>query len=264
MEYIVVGLGIAGISFCEQLRKHNRSFVVFDAGERASTTVSGGVFNPVVLKRFTAAWDAKAHLEYAIPFYNALGTLLDLQVMDSVPVYRILKDAEEQNNWSVASDKRELSPFLSSELEPNTNPSINAPYGFGKVTASGRIYPSQLLQKYAEYLAQLDQYHAEAFDYAALTTQETSVQYKGYNAKWLVFAEGAAARHNPFFPKDLLRPNKGEYLVVRAPQLQLTTLLKGGMFVIPLGNDLYKVGATYDRVDTSLQPTEHARQEIIS
>ncbi|GAL70298.1 hypothetical protein [Jejuia pallidilutea] len=29
-DYIIVGLGLAGISFCEQLRANNKTFVVFD------------------------------------------------------------------------------------------------------------------------------------------------------------------------------------------------------------------------------------------
>ncbi len=107
------------------------------------------------------------------------------------------------------------------------------------------------------------QYHAEAFDYQELTISEASIRYKEYSAKRIIFAEGAAARFNPFFPKDLIRPNKGEYLVIKAPNLQLSNLLKGGMFVIPLGDDLYKVGATYDREDTTLEPTDSARQEIL-
>ena len=55
VDYIIVGLGIAGLSLCEVLLKANKSFVVIDQGTDAATLVSGGVFNPVVLKRFTPA-----------------------------------------------------------------------------------------------------------------------------------------------------------------------------------------------------------------
>ena len=55
-DYIVVGLGIAGLAICEELENRDKSFVVFDTGEESSTKVSGGVFNPVVLKWLSVAW----------------------------------------------------------------------------------------------------------------------------------------------------------------------------------------------------------------
>ena len=60
VDYNIVGLGIAGISICEQLQKNNKCFVVFDFGKTTSTLVSAGHINPVVLKRFTPVW----HLIY--------------------------------------------------------------------------------------------------------------------------------------------------------------------------------------------------------
>ncbi len=30
VDYIIVGCGLAGIGFCEELRKNGRSFIVFD------------------------------------------------------------------------------------------------------------------------------------------------------------------------------------------------------------------------------------------
>ena len=36
-DYIIVGLGIAGITFCEQLERYGDSFVVFDTAEESAT-----------------------------------------------------------------------------------------------------------------------------------------------------------------------------------------------------------------------------------
>ena len=40
--------------------------------------------------------------------------------------------------------------------------------------------------------------------------------------------------------------------------------MKGPIYVIPLGNDKYKVGATYSRDDSSANCTEEAKEEILS
>ena len=39
-DYIVVGCGLAGIAFCEQLKKNNKTFVVFDNYSQVSSAVA--------------------------------------------------------------------------------------------------------------------------------------------------------------------------------------------------------------------------------
>jgi glycine oxidase len=264
IDYIVVGFGIAGISFCEQLEKHNKSFVVIDHGINASTLVSGGVFNPVVLKRFTASWNTKEHIEFAMEFYDSLSKKLKYNLVEQLPVLRVLNSIQEQNDWMVASDKRELSEFLDSEIIKNNNDAITAPFGFGKVIGSGRIIPSKTISLYREYLQKKNQFFNEQFDYTSIVEENDKINYKDFSAKKILFAEGAAVINNPYFPKEFLIGNKGEYIIIKAPELQLNTMLKASMFIIPLGNDLYKVGATYNREDETFLPTENAKREIIN
>lgn len=59
VDYIIVGCGLAGIAFCEQLRQNNKSFVVFDNSSQHSSTVAAGLYNPVILKRFTEVGELK-------------------------------------------------------------------------------------------------------------------------------------------------------------------------------------------------------------
>jgi len=264
VDYIVVGLGIAGLSFAEQLSEHNKSFVVIDKGVHGSTTVSGGVFNPTVLKRFTAAWNATVFVQDALPFYQGLAKKLKVSIMETLPVYRILKSVEEQNNWMLASGNDAVESFLSSEILKNNNTSVIAPFGLGSVVGAGRIDPSLLLKVYRDYLLDQDKLCSQRFEYDMLTSDNGRINYKDLSARHIVFAEGAAAIHNPYFPKQCLVGNKGEYIIIKAPELKSTAILKGPMMVIPLGSDLYKVGATYSRDDYTHHNTDEAREEIVA
>lgn len=263
-DYIIVGLGIAGISLCEQLQKHGKSFVVIDNGTNGSTAKSGGVFNPTVLKRFTAAWNASAFFPVAVDFYKTLSNKIGEEFFIETPTFRIFKSVEEQNNWSVASDKKELQQFLSSEFLKNENPAIKAPFGFGKVLGTAKIQVGLLLSAYHNFLENRGSLLTENFQYQLIEQRENRMVYKNISAKKIIFTEGAKAIENPFFPKQTIIGNKGEYLIINAPELKLNELLKGPVYVIPLGNDNYKVGATYSRDDYSLNPTEMAREEILS
>lgn len=272
-DYIVVGLGIAGICLCEQLEKHNKRFVVFDSALQTATKISGGVLNPVILKRFTVAWMAKEQTANAVSFYNNLSSKLGVSVFKENEVLRILTNAQEQNDWAVASDKRDLSAFLSSEIIKNNNPHIKAPFGFGKVNGGGMIFPSVLINTYKAYLQSKGLLFTETFDHVQIVDRATetsvvseinqNIQYKNISAGGIIFSEGTAALQNPFFPKKFFIPLKGEYLIIKAPELKLEAILKGPVHIIPLGNDSYKVGATYDREDLTYESTLKARQEVI-
>lgn len=263
-DYIIVGLGIAGICFCEQLQKQGKSFVVIDNEEEGSTAKSGGVFNPTVLKRFTAAWNASEFFPVAVDFYSHLSEKLQQEIFTETPVLRIFKSIEEQNNWTVASDKKELQNFLSSRFLKNTNTAVEAPFGFGEVLGTAQIHPGNLLSSYRNYLVNSNALLSEDFQYEAIQQEEKRVVYKNISAKKIIFAEGSKVVNNPFFPKQAIICNKGEYLIIKAPSLKLAALLKGSMYVIPVGNDEYKVGATYSRDDYSLNLTDGAKEEILS
>lgn len=264
VDYIIVGLGIAGICLCEQLQKQNKSFVIIDNGTEGATAKSGGVFNPTVLKRFTATWNASSFFPFAVHFYKQLSDKLKEDFFIETPVLRIFKTAEEQNNWTVASDKRELQPFLSSKFLKNSNPAIKAPLGFGEVLGTAQIATTNLLTSYRNYLQSSTLLLSENFDYKVLQQKEEGVVYRNISAKKIIFAEGAKAIENPFFPKQTIIGNKGEYLLIKAPELQLDALLKGSLYIIPEGKDQYKVGATYSRDDYTVTTTETAKEEIIS
>lgn len=63
IDYLVVGLGLAGVSFCEQLEAHKKDYKVITDNSQTSSLVAGGLYNPVILKRFTLAWNADTQLE---------------------------------------------------------------------------------------------------------------------------------------------------------------------------------------------------------
>src|SRR5690554_6443465 len=139
VDYIVVGLGIAGICMCEELRKHGKNFIAVDNGQKGATANSGGVLNPTVLKRFSAVWNISQFYPVAISFYQSLSEKLNFKVLHKTPLLRIFKNVEEQNNWSVASDKNQLQEFLSANFLPNNNPYIVADLGFGEVLGTAQI-----------------------------------------------------------------------------------------------------------------------------
>ena len=262
VDYIIVGLGIAGIAFAETLQAYKKSFLVIDHSETNATKIAAGTLNPTVLKRFTAVWNVDHFLPKVLPFFADIARKTGVAVHSESEILRIFNSREEQNDWFVASDKHSLSKYIQPRLIPNENPNVIAPFGFGKVQGVVKVDTPRLVQSYRSYLAANQLLWDTTFQYDLANPSEEGIVYEAVHAKKIVFCEGVGALQNPWFTQQEIRPRKGEYLIVKAPQLQLKQIIKGPHFLIPLGEDRYMVGATFNRVDTSLEPTQKAREEL--
>ena len=263
VDYLIVGLGLAGISFCEVLESNKKSFKVISDDSQTSSVVAGGLYNPVTLKRFTLAWNAKEQLDLAIPFYSELEKKLNIQLDYKIPILRRFASINEQNLWFEASDKPNLGLFVAPKILTNHNPNIEAPYGYGEVMHTGRIDTAVLLLHYGKYLRDKDVLLRETFDFKALTLKDGFLEYQGTKTKNIVFATGFGLKNNPYFNYLPLNGTKGELLTIKAPALKEERVIKSSVFIIPLGSDMYRVGATYKWKDKSNTPTEECKQELL-
>ncbi|QHI36946.1 tRNA 5-methylaminomethyl-2-thiouridine biosynthesis bifunctional protein MnmC [Kordia antarctica] len=263
VDYIIVGLGLAGIAFCEELEADGKTFIVYEDNSQQSSTVAGGLYNPVILKRFTLTWNADEQLAIALPFYNALEQKLGVKFDEKLAVMRRFTAVEEQNMWFEASDKPKLSKYLDTKLVVNTNKSLNAPFSLGRVKKTGRINTKKLLKAYREYLESENVLRKERFQYIDLIMDENSVRYQNIKAKKIIFCEGFGVNLNPYFSYLPLKGSKGELLMIKAPNLNLDYVSKSSVFLIPQGNDIYSVGATYDWKDKTHAITEEAKAELV-
>ncbi len=73
VDYLIVGLGLAGIAFCERLEEHSKTFMVINDDSQTSSNIAGGLYNPVILKRFNLAWKAHEQLGLIQHFYKRPG-----------------------------------------------------------------------------------------------------------------------------------------------------------------------------------------------
>lgn len=259
-DVLIVGFGLAGWALTKALKRQGISFVVFDAQKNSSSKVATGIYNPVVLKRFRSIWNAKTLMEHSIPFYtqsNSEG------VVHQMPIHRVLASVSEQNDWVVAADKPDLCHYLNPKISPNTNSGVHAPFGLGIVEHTGWIDTNRLLTIAQKELEQQNDFVTEAFDYNLLDISAKDMRYKGVKINHVIFAEGVSVQQNPWFSALPIISNKGEWLLVLCKGLALKNILKGSVFIVPLGGDHYRVGATYVRSFKNNLPTNEGKTWLI-
>jgi glycine/D-amino acid oxidase-like deaminating enzyme len=260
-DYIIVGFGLAAVAFCELLERKGKTFVVIDDDKNYSSKVSGGLYNPVILKRFTLSWNAEQQLALALPMYKRLEQKLHVTFDHSMTVMRKFTSIEDQNNWLVASDAPNLQVYMDDQLVKNHNAAVIAPFGFGRVKHTGKIDTQALLSHYKAYLEQKEMFITAPFQHELLDVD--SLEYKGLKAKKVVFTEGYGMHQNIWFANKALKGNKGELLLIEAADLNLDFVIKSNVFIIPVGDNQYTVGATYDWQDKTVSPTVAGKEKLL-
>ncbi|MGJ8745504.1 NAD(P)/FAD-dependent oxidoreductase [Polaribacter sp.] len=263
VDYIIVGLGLAGLAFAEELIAAKKTFIVFEDDSQTSSLVAGGVYNPVILKRFTPVWNAKEQLSIALPFYEKLEKKFNTKFDEKFVTKKAFKSTEDQNNWFEALDKPKLIDYLDPTLDTKNYPGVLADFAFGNVHKTGRIDTKKLVESYRDYLENEKLIHFTQFQHQHILFNENTIQYKDIEAGKIVFAEGFGITLNPYFNYLPLNEAKGELLIIHAPDLSIDFLLKSTLFVLPLGNHHYKVGATFNWTDKTSNPSEEGKEELV-
>lgn len=263
VDYLIIGSGLAGISFSEKALSRNKSILVIDDKSQNSSKIAGGLYNPVILKRFSEVWQAQSQLVLMDLFYASIEDKLATKFNYQLPILRKFFSIEEQNNWFSASDKKNLAPFLSTKLVTKKYNSIDSPYDYGEVLHTGYVDTALLLEKYREYLLAENLLLQDTFDYSQIKFLDSGIQYKEIKARHIIFAEGFGLHKNPFFNDLPLDGTKGELFIIRAVGLNLDVIVNTSVFILPLGDDLFKVGATYNWKDKTDLPTEEAKEELL-
>jgi glycine oxidase len=263
IDYLIIGSGLAGISFSEIALQNGKSIFVMDNNSQNSSKIAAGLYNPVILKRFTEVERAKECLLVMNESLIQLEKKLDIKLDFKTPILRKFFSIEEQNNWFAASDKVNLAPYLSTNLISKKYKSIDSPFGYGEVLQTGYVDTSLLVENYKNYLKKNQLFQEESFDYNFLVEEKNGILYKNMQAKHIVFAEGFGMHANPYFKHLPLDGTKGELLIIKAPLLDLDVILNTSVFILPLGNDLFKIGATYNWKDKTAIPTEAGKNELV-
>lgn len=265
IDYLVVGLGIAGISTVRSIEKAGKSFKVVDAvHENSSSRVAGGLYNPIIFRRNLKTWRADELFPFAHTFYQELGLLLDITLQHPTILNKVFYSNEEVNDWQAKSADVKYHDYLTENVDYSTdNGNINNPHGLGEVKNGGWVDLKLTVEKMRLHLQAEDLLLDERFDFDALQIGPDFVKYRGVTYCNIVFCEGMGVRQNPYFNWIPLNPAKGELITIEAPTLHWKQILNKNGFLLPLSEGVYRIGATYDWRNLNDVTTAEARQELV-
>jgi glycine oxidase len=262
-DLILVGRGLAAHVLAHHCEKNKLSFkIIGDPSLSSCSRVAAGIWNPIVFKRLTKSWMAETLIEYLEEFYASCEKRTEEKFVTKRNFLRPFSEEQEKDLWRKRS-ANELEDLLDQKIiadPPKELSAFHLQMGYGNVLQSGNL-------DLRTFLAAGDKFFSEnivneRFDHAQLKIFNEKISYKGTEAKALVFCEGYLVKNNPFFSFIPLKPVKGEILEIESDlPLQNGIVNKGG-FLMDVGQNKFKAGATYDWNDLTDSPTEKGKIEI--
>jgi glycine/D-amino acid oxidase-like deaminating enzyme len=265
-DHIIVGQGLAGTILAHTLLQKGHSVILLnDPSLSRSSRVAAGLYNPIVFKKFNLSWKADRLIPFMDEFYPLMERTLKAKFYHKKSIIKIFVDENEKILWK-KKQATEAKAFMSAEIHQNfLDDVLKENQGTAEVLQAGNLDVNTFLDASENYFRSIGILHTDKVDHSSIELFAGKVKYKGFETSQLTFCEGYPGTNNPFFSWLPFNPAKGEVLTIRIPgqKIPFEKVLNKGVFILPLGNDIYRVGATYswDIIDEIL--TETARSEII-
>lgn len=279
VDVIIVGQGLAGSLLAHFLMESGCSVLVIDDDNpRAATQVAAGLINPVTGRYFVKSWRVDDLIPFAQHTYQNLEKRLHQSFYHPRNVLRALSCQGDENDWLGRSADPAYQAYIVDPADLSAyEGKINPAFAYGELQHAAQVDIGLLCKSFRNLLIEKNAFSQDTFNFNNLSlppspapplapSPSRPLSYRDTTATTLVFCEGAKAKSNPFFNYLPFVGDKGEVLIVKIPGAFFSKMLKQGIFIIPIGpaeDELYWVGATYERRYDSDEPTLPGKNYLV-
>ena len=232
-NYTIIGQGLAGSILAYFLLKEGQNVKIFDNPNIASSSkVAAGIYNPVTGKRLVKTWLADDIFPFLEDFYPQLEKELNAKFFFPMPIFHPFPDIATQKFFKSDHIPDSFFDFCSLEFENIYRKEIvNSSLGGITMKHAGWVDLKVMLNSFRDYFIERNVIITAppAPDGGAIT-----IYCEGYNGKF-----------NPYLNYLPFNPVKGEIVDIEIQNLDLQEIINQGVFVIPLGENKFRLGATY-------------------
>jgi len=264
IDFLIVGQGIAGTVLSYTLRRAGCTVKVVDnGGTQSASKVAAGIFNPITGRKLVKTWYGDPLFKYLHEFYPELEQFLNTRFFHKRDVYVPFDSQEKQNTWTVQASEPEYEPYIKGFYHNLYTNTVNAPFGGMCITKAGYADIPTMLDAYRLNLKENDLLIEKELHHEEIRHLAKGIAWQEIEADQLIFCDGTqSAFANPYFKWLEFRPVKGEVLTVKFPDISFEHIVNRGCWILPQKDGTYRVGATYDNHDMSLETTEAAKKKL--
>jgi glycine/D-amino acid oxidase-like deaminating enzyme len=264
-DFIIVGQGLAGTTLAWQLHHHGfRVLVVDREGSNSASRIAAGLITPVTGKRLAKSWRLEEVYPAAVAFYRWVEGQTGSSIFQQRPSIRLFQDEAEREEYH-----RRASGVLAGLVrtpETPANPDwFVAPFGGFEMPTAARLDTSRYLDGSREYFQHRGDYlqaDIEPSRDVEIAAEGVRLPRFGLKSQAIVFWRGFDPLADPWFGGIRFNAAKGEILTVHIPELFEERILHRGVWLAPIGGEIFRVGSTYVWDDLQPEPTAGGRAEI--
>lgn len=261
-KFLIVGAGLAGTSLAHQLLNTGQSVTILDKGENHATAIAAGMVNPMVFRRMNKSWRLDECMKDAISFYKALEQQFNTPLYFPITIRRMFSSAQEREFWEKRQDLDEYKEYLTQiSDEDNSYSKATNEFGSGRLQQAFWIDALAYYEANRNYFRSIDCLLSEAFDLTQFN--EKTASYKGIEYDKVVFCCGYLNKNIPFFASAPVEQTKGLTLTIESSDLPEDESLNRKCFVLPLGENTFRIGATYEWNDETLTTSEKSKDLLL-
>lgn len=261
MKILVVGCGVAGVCLTHEFLQAGCNVQLIDNGKNASSVVAAGIINPLVFRRMTLSWRVSELVPFARKTYREIEQLTGSSFFHPLVIRRLFASEQELDFWKTKQELPEFSDYMKTLTEEDLNfPLEENTFGTGRVNQASYVDTNTFIQSNRTYFQSKEILSEDHFNHEELDAAQAI--YKGVSYDYILFAEGKDARYNPLFSYLPVQQTKGEVLTIESAAIHSAESLNRKCFLLPLGNNRFKVGSTYVWNTDNTIPTEEGKQAI--
>lgn len=266
-DIVILGQGLAGTALAWYAHWTGLRIAIIDRDEAiTSSKISAGLMTPITGKRLTTSPDWQQQWEFAQDFYRHVEQQTGAKSFHKTTMVRTLKTADECDFFAKRMESDIFAPLVQSPPQPALDPSVFQPSsGSFEMREGGQLHVAQYLAASKQFFQREQTYRTADIDLSkdiVLREDGVALPRCHLHATRLVFCQGYAGVSNPWFDTLQFNPARGEMLTVRIPGLSENRVIHGGLWLAPLGNERFRVGATYDWTRFDNVPTPEGREEL--
>lgn len=284
VDIVILGQGLAGTALAWWCQWAGLRVMVIDrAAAVTSSKIAAGLMTPITGQRLVPTWRWHDFWPVAVNFYHRIEQATTSQFFYVGPMVRCFLGADDTQYFErrVASGEFVLAESLTPQrlqdvlsrgdvVRRLTSSDINLPMldaqrGAFEMPVGGRLDVASYLQASKDYFEQHEMLLTADVQVPADVTVDThGVELPRWNltATRLVCCQGYDNGSNPWFRHIEFQPAKGEIVTVRIPGWTEQRVIHGDVWLAPMGDELVRVGATYDWARFDNVPTAEGRQEL--
>jgi glycine/D-amino acid oxidase-like deaminating enzyme len=245
IDYLIIGQGISGSFLSYYLNKKGKSFIIIDNNKpNSASKVASGLINPITGRRYVKTWMIETIMPFAVGAYKFLETELNVDLIKKKTIVDFFTTPQMKTAFEdrLAND----TSYISKEIDTfKFTPNINFAFDAGTILPSYIVDINSFLDSYKQKLHQNNQIIETNFEESLLSFGTNCIFYKDIKASKIIFCDGITSANNKWFKNLPFSFNKGEALLIKNDSLDINFVYKQGISILPIGNNNFWVGSSY-------------------